>query len=83
MSGRNIRAARGVLRWSTKKLADKAGVGVATLNRFERIDGVYKKATVETAGSIMDALVDGLDSIGWRFTDAGGVEPLVDNEVST
>lgn len=76
MSGRTIRAARAVLGWSTKKMAEEAGVGVATLNRFERVDDVYKKATVETAEAIMGAMNKGLDSIGWRLTSEGGISPM-------
>lgn len=35
-----IRAARALLRWSGKELAEKAGVGFSTLMRLEVLDGV-------------------------------------------
>lgn len=75
MSGRIIRASRAVTGWSTKDLAERAGVGVATLNRFERIDGVYTKATVETASAIMNAVIEGLAAINWELTSDGGIRP--------
>lgn len=83
MSGRIIRASRAVLGWSTKDLAEKAGVGVATLNRFERQDGIYTRATVETTQLIMNAIIAGLDSIGWRFTSSGGLEPINEQKQDT
>jgi transcriptional regulator with XRE-family HTH domain len=48
--------ARAALRWSTAELAEKAGVGVNTVNRFEdgqdaRVSSVDKiRAAFETAG---------------------------------
>lgn len=35
-----IRAARTLLQWSAQDLADSAGVGIATVRRFETIDCV-------------------------------------------
>jgi transcriptional regulator with XRE-family HTH domain len=36
---RQLRAARALLGWSQKELADMAGVSLSTLNRLERGDG--------------------------------------------
>ena len=50
--------ARAALKWSTQKLAESAGVGVNTINRFEdgqdaRLSSVEKmKAALESAGII-------------------------------
>ena len=63
-----IRAARALLRWSGKDLADKSGLGFSTLMRLEVLDGVpsaqattleaiqkaFEKAGVEFIGSPSD-----------------------------
>jgi transcriptional regulator with XRE-family HTH domain len=54
-----IRAARGALRWSAQDLADRAGVGIQTVKRFELASGVPRsrnrtldkvRLTLEAAG---------------------------------
>ncbi len=54
-----IRAARALLKWSAEDLANKAGVGIATVRRFELDKGVPSgqvrilgalKATLEAGG---------------------------------
>jgi len=54
-----IRAARALLRWSAQDLADKAGIGVATVRRCEAENGPVSatqanqnaiRATFEVAG---------------------------------
>jgi transcriptional regulator with XRE-family HTH domain len=54
-----IRAARGALRWSAQDLADRAGVGIQTVKRFELAPGVPRsrrrtldkvRLTLEAAG---------------------------------
>jgi len=35
-----IRAARALINWSARELADKSGLGVATIRRMELADGV-------------------------------------------
>ena len=40
ISSRQIKAARMLLDWKGQDLADKSGVGVATLRRYEAQDGV-------------------------------------------
>lgn len=40
MTGAQIRAARSFLRWTTRDLADKAGVGIATVHRAEACDDI-------------------------------------------
>ncbi len=54
-----IRAARALLRWSAEDLANEAGVGIATVRRFELDKGVPSgqvrilgalKATLEAGG---------------------------------
>jgi transcriptional regulator with XRE-family HTH domain len=40
ISSRQIKAARALLGWKGQDLADKSGVGVATLRRYEAQDGI-------------------------------------------
>jgi transcriptional regulator with XRE-family HTH domain len=40
LTGSQIRAARGLLRWSTEKAAEQVGVTRKTIERFEQHDGV-------------------------------------------
>ncbi len=56
-----IRAARALLRWSSSDLAEKSGVGSATIKRMEVMDGVPTgniktlmalKAALEAAGVV-------------------------------
>ena len=39
-SGRQIRAARALLGWSGQKLADKCGISLKTLRRYEPQNGI-------------------------------------------
>ena len=41
------RAARGLLAWSQQTLAKRAGVGLMTVNQFEKEDGRSRRATLE------------------------------------
>ncbi len=59
LSGLQIRAARGLLRWPAQKLAEGANVAVTTVRRFELVDGIPSgnfrtieaiKSTLEEAG---------------------------------
>ncbi len=40
-----IRAARALIKWSAKKLADEAGIGISTVQRMEKYDGVPSGST--------------------------------------
>lgn len=40
VTGSQIRAARGVLRWSVQELAKQTGIGTATIARYEEQDGI-------------------------------------------
>jgi transcriptional regulator with XRE-family HTH domain len=59
ITGGQIRSARATLRWSVQQLAEKAGVSIQTIKRFEAAEGVPRsrtqtlleiKAALETAG---------------------------------
>lgn len=40
ITGAQIRAARSAIGWSSEKLAAEASVGMRTIMRFEKVDGV-------------------------------------------
>ncbi|HWK94373.1 MAG TPA: PAS domain-containing protein [Pseudolabrys sp.] len=55
ITGAQIRAARGILNWSVRHLADRTGLSTGTLRRIEAHDG-YNKAASATLLLIKDAL---------------------------
>ena len=60
-----IRAARGLLNWSRKDLAEKSGVSFASMMRLESFDGV-PSSNVKT----LDALKKAFEEAGVEFTGA-------------
>ncbi len=66
LTSQQIRAARGLLRWSAQQLADRAGVHLATVQRMERSDGTIR-AMATTVAKVERAL------------EAEGVDFLPDN----
>ncbi len=61
MTSEQIRAARGLLRWSARELAERAGVHLATVQRMERCDGTVR-GTVRTVVKVERALeAEGID----------------------
>ncbi len=78
LTGAQIRGARGILRWSAKELADRAGVGIQTINRFEAVDLVppsrsstlldVHKALVEAGIEFLED--DGRKGPGVRLRDS-------------
>ena len=62
-----IRAARALLRWSARELAEKAGVHVTTVQRMECGDGPVR-GTLQTLAKIQNALEDA----GVEFTARNG-----------
>ncbi len=66
LTSHQIRAARGLLRWSARDLAERAGVHLATIQRMEGCEGMVS-STVQTLSKVQRAL------------EAAGVEFLDDN----
>ena len=64
ITGAQMRAARGLLRWSADELAKRAKLGVATVRRAEAIDG--QPSITEANG---DAIRSALERAGVEFTD--------------
>lgn len=50
--------ARGYLRWSVQELAQRAGVGISTVQRMEAQDGI-PSASTKNLGAVQKALEDG------------------------
>ena len=66
-----IRAARALLRWSGKDLAEKTGLGFSTLMRLEVLDGV-PSAQAKTLENIQKAFEKaGIEFIGTPDECAG------------
>lgn len=64
ISGIQIRAARGILRWSLKDLAEASGVSLPTIQRIELQDGV-PSTKAQTLIDIREALENaGVEFIG-------------------
>lgn len=70
ITGAQIRAARGLVRWSAKELANAASVGVATISRAEVHDG---RPPITAAN--LKAIQQALEDAGIEFipTNGGGV----------
>ena len=64
ITGSQIRAARAVLRISSAELAERAGVGIQTIKRFEVVDGVPpgRLSTLITIRSALER--DGIEFVG-------------------
>ena len=66
-----IRAARALLRWSGKELAEKTGLGFSTLMRLEVLEGV-PAAQAKTLDAIQKAFEKaGIEFIGTPEDGAG------------
>jgi transcriptional regulator with XRE-family HTH domain len=64
ITGGQIRSARATLRWSVQQLAEKAGVSIQTIKRFEAAEGVPRSRT-QTLLEIKGALeAGGIEFIG-------------------
>ncbi|TNC71471.1 helix-turn-helix domain-containing protein [Rubellimicrobium roseum] len=64
LTGQQIRAARSALGWSVRELAEKTGVGSATIVRYETYDGspASRKGHLETIRVTLEAA--GIEFIG-------------------
>ena len=67
LTGEQIRAARAILRWKAIELADKAGVGLSTVQRAEQQDG-----PVTMMRANMDAICRAFESAGVEFIPENG-----------
>jgi len=79
ITGDQIRAARGLLRWSAKDLAVSAGISLPTVQRMEAVSGlpsslgatlISVKAALEAAG--VEFIPENGGGAGVRFRDRRG-----------
>lgn len=71
MSGAQIRAARALPRWSASDLSQASGVGTATLQRMEVMEGV-PSGQVRTLVAIKEALeATGVEFVGTPTENPG------------
>jgi len=64
ITSEQIRAARALIRWSAVDLADKSGIGVATIRRIELMDGL-PAANTRTLSAIKSTLeLSGIEFVG-------------------
>jgi transcriptional regulator with XRE-family HTH domain len=56
IGGAQVRAARGILKWSVADLAKASGVSVSTIKRLEGVDGIPNIQTAKLQ-ALSDALV--------------------------
>ena len=63
ISGRQIRAARALLGWSGQELADKCGISLKTLRRYEPQNGIPTGNT-----KVLESIKSVLQSQGIVFT---------------
>lgn len=64
LTAQQIKAARGALGWSVQDLADRTGVGTATISRYELADAVphSRKGNLEKIRAAFEA--EGIEFIG-------------------
>jgi transcriptional regulator with XRE-family HTH domain len=67
-----IRAARGLIRWSARQLAEKAGLSLPTIQRIEAADGIPP-----TSAKPLDAIQRALEAAGIAFVPENGGGPGV------
>jgi transcriptional regulator with XRE-family HTH domain len=70
MLGEQLRAARAILQWRAVDLAAKAGVGLSTVQRAEKVNGPVQMIPANEM-----ALRQTLEAAGIRFTEDGCVCP--------
>ena len=64
ITGCQIRAARALINWSARVLAEKSGIGVATIRRIELVDGI-PSSNAQTLSALKNTLeAEGLKFIG-------------------
>jgi ribosome-binding protein aMBF1 (putative translation factor) len=71
ISGAQIRAARGLLNWSSQELAEQAHVGWSTVKRFEDSDEVpqSRAKTLEKILAVLEA--SGIEFLGDPLASPG------------
>ncbi len=66
LTGEQLRAARALLRWEQRQLAEAAGVSLETIKRLEKMGG-----PIGGLARTSDAIQAALEAAGVRFIPAG------------
>ncbi len=77
ISKEQVKFAKTVTGESTESIAIKAGMGVATLQRFEAGKTELKPSSLAKLRSAVDSL---LHEKKWRLTDTGGIDRIPADE---
>ena len=77
LTGGQMRAARVLLRWTAETLAEKSGVGLATIKRAEASDRVASDRVVRMIPANLAAIQRALEDGGVVFIAANGGGPGV------
>jgi PAS domain-containing protein len=72
LTGAQIRAARGLVKWSVQDLADASGLSPATIRRFESVDGFFRSDRTDQQN-----ILDTLTAAGAKFFFHHGTKPMV------
>ena len=72
LSSNQIRAARALLGWSGNDLAERSGIGITTLRRYELQDGIPSANT-----KVLLTIKNTLENAGIEFTGDPLVNPGV------
>ena len=72
LTSHQIRAARALLRWSALDLAKKAELGISTIQRMEKVEGVPS-----ASGKNLAAVQTALEAAGVQFIPENGGGPGV------
>lgn len=67
-----LRAARGLVKWSQNRLAEEAGVSEETVKRIERFEG-----EISALGATLEAIQKALEGAGVVFLPENGNGPGV------
>lgn len=67
ITGAQMRAARGLLRWSARELAEKSGISLPTIQRMESVEGVPP-----SSAKSVDAIQKAMERAGVEFIAENG-----------
>ena len=71
ISSLQLRAARALLRWSAKDLSEASGIGTATIQRMEVMEGI-PSGNIKTFQGLQKAFeIAGIDFVGSPETNPG------------
>ncbi len=72
LTANQMRAARALLRWSARELAEKSGISLPTIQRMEASEGVPSGLSKN-----LEAIQGALEAAGVVMVDANGLGPGV------